>query len=585
MMDGAESVGEVFAITQDSKGFLWIGGKNGIARYDGYRFHRYLNSAADPHSLTSNYVRDILEDSHGDLWIATENGGVLRLNRDHDNFDRVENSSEVIASVEGRTFNHIFEDRQGNVWFAGAYGIGLYDRALHKIVKQFQRTVIDNHEATGISSDGDSGFAIALAGGFGYLNKRLDTVELFESKPHDPSALANNNVRAIITDSGGRIWLAHDLGISQFHPDTKRFDNYVIDNASTKSPGTPVWSIYQDKQNTLWLSTDGNGLMYFDPDTKRMGSYTASAYPSSLSNSAVRRVYQDKIGDLWVGMFPIGLNHFDHSNSYVSLYSNFVRNEAGMFRNQVWACLEDAKGNIWLGVDSLGLVYFDRKRKTFSQSYEGFDFSKLKFPNTVLSLFIDSHQNLWFGSWAQGIGRLNLKTKAYELFRDPAGGKQVFPARHAWHFFEAQDGTIYIGTTSDGFVTYSYETNQFTAHRGEVKISNNKTQVSDNVWDTRQDHDGNLWFATSSGIVIYDKKAAAYRRFIHDPNDESSVAENWIASFLEDSKGRLWVSTLGGGLDLWHPETQSFSHLRVGDGLISNSLEEFINIEHGRDLT
>ena len=581
MMDGAQDVGEVFAFAQDSKGFIWIGGKNGLARYDGYRFHIYLNSPTDPQSLSANYIRDIFEDSHGELWVATVNGGVSRLNRDRDNFDRIEYVNGSHSRHDSETIYHVMEDSYGNIWFAGDDGIGLYDRAQKKIVQQLQGSILDKYTVSGIAQDGDNGYAISTAGGFFYWNKHLNQLERFEYKANEPNGLPSNFVRSVITDSAGRIWLAHDKGLSRFDPHSKQFENFIITNAGTKAPGTPVWSIYQDKQNTLWLSTDGNGLMYFDPDTKRMGSYTSSAYPSSLSHSVVRRVFQDKAGDLWMGMFPIGVNHFDRSNNYMSLYNNFVRNREGMFRNQVWAFVEDEKGNLWLGIDSLGLVYFDRKHGTFSQTYEGFDFSKLNFPHTVLSLFKDSHQNLWFGSWAEGVGRLNLKTKQYDLFRTPQGSsKSVFPSRHVWSFMETRDGDIYIGTSGDGFVTYSYTTNEFTTHRRAAE-ADDKSLMADNVWFMHEGKDGILWMATSGGVLIYYPKTGEYQRYRHDSKDETSVAENRVTSLLEDSKGRMWVSTMGGGLDLWQPATHSFTHLRVNDGLISNSVHGVVEDRKG----
>src|SRR4051812_12980830 len=85
MMDADQTVGEVLAIRQDKYGFIWIGGKTGLARYDGYRFKIFVNNSKDEHSLSANYIRDIFEDSQGRLWIASENGGMLLYNRDIEN--------------------------------------------------------------------------------------------------------------------------------------------------------------------------------------------------------------------------------------------------------------------------------------------------------------------------------------------------------------------------------------------------------------------------------------------------------------------------------------------------------------------
>src|SRR5688572_30455316 len=123
----AESVGEVIAITQDSKGFIWFAGRGGLARYDGYRFHTYRAQPDDPTALGHNYLTDIVEDSTGELWIGTFGGGVARLNRHLDNFYtyRYKNPPGKIAN---QRIDQIYEDAEKNLWIVGPSGIASYNR-------------------------------------------------------------------------------------------------------------------------------------------------------------------------------------------------------------------------------------------------------------------------------------------------------------------------------------------------------------------------------------------------------------------------------------------------------------------------
>jgi two-component system, sensor histidine kinase ChiS len=591
LMDGDATVGEVQAFKQDRHGFIWIGGKTGLARYDGYRFKIFVNNSKDEHSLSASFIRDIVEDSQGQIWIGTDGGGVLKYNRDLENFDRIEYAdtgdapadTKIVGNRRFEIINRIYEDSHKNLFFAGNFGIGRYDPTSGKIVQELSSDALKKYLINSIAQVGDNDYLVTAANGGYYWRRNEGIGEDLLHKPGDLSSLPTNVLRDVMVDSYRNIWVAHDKGISRFRLETKDFENIFIPNANPRINGTPIWSIFEDNKRMLWLASDGNGVMYLDPVTRNMGGYSASPSYASLSKAVVRRIYQDRAGDYWVGMFPAGASYYDSSNNSFSLYNNFVKNREGEFRNQVWAFQEDELGNLWLGIDDLGLVYFDRSKNTFSQTYQGFDFSNKGFPRTVLSIFKDSHNNLWFGSWAEGIGRINLKTKQYELFTSPKNSNPntVFPAKHVWQMIETRSGEIYFATSSNGFVNYSYSTDEFVNHKRDPSAPADKALLSDNVWHMYENDDGRIWMGTSSGIAIYDPKTAKIEKIAADPDSEHGLSHYWVTSFLKDSKGRFWVSTMGGGLNQWHPESRRFTRYRAVDGLGSDGVQGVIEGSNG----
>src|SRR6218665_3579913 len=70
------SQGMVNSMLQDADGFIWIGTKEGLNRYDGCQFRVYTNDPYDPHSLGSNNIQALSEDSKGHIWVSTENAGI-----------------------------------------------------------------------------------------------------------------------------------------------------------------------------------------------------------------------------------------------------------------------------------------------------------------------------------------------------------------------------------------------------------------------------------------------------------------------------------------------------------------------------
>src|SRR6188474_214345 len=67
--DAGLSQSNVISILQDSRGFMWFGTRDGLNKYDGYKFTVYKNDPQNPHSLSNNFVRAITESKNGDLWI------------------------------------------------------------------------------------------------------------------------------------------------------------------------------------------------------------------------------------------------------------------------------------------------------------------------------------------------------------------------------------------------------------------------------------------------------------------------------------------------------------------------------------
>ena len=79
----------VFAILQDSKGYLWLGTIDGLNRYDGYQFKIFLNDPLDSASLSDNFISALFEDSNNNLWIGTINGYLNRFDRRTETFERI----------------------------------------------------------------------------------------------------------------------------------------------------------------------------------------------------------------------------------------------------------------------------------------------------------------------------------------------------------------------------------------------------------------------------------------------------------------------------------------------------------------
>ncbi|HVZ38707.1 MAG TPA: two-component regulator propeller domain-containing protein [Candidatus Kapabacteria bacterium] len=114
------SQNSVFAIYQDREGFLWLGTRDGLNRYDGYGFMVFRHDPLDSESLPWTSVMSITEDSDGNIWLASF-GRLCRLDRHTYRFVRVSYGvgNSLVRAIQG--------DRSGNMWIGTMNGLVRYN--------------------------------------------------------------------------------------------------------------------------------------------------------------------------------------------------------------------------------------------------------------------------------------------------------------------------------------------------------------------------------------------------------------------------------------------------------------------------
>src|SRR6266496_5956307 len=109
------SQSNVICILQDSHGFMWFGTRDGLNKYDGYKFTVYKNKTGDKNSISNNYVQAIKEGKDGCLWIATRGGGLNRYDREKNKFTSFKHDPKNKYSISSDVVNAVVEDKLGNV--------------------------------------------------------------------------------------------------------------------------------------------------------------------------------------------------------------------------------------------------------------------------------------------------------------------------------------------------------------------------------------------------------------------------------------------------------------------------------------
>lgn len=586
-------LGETRAIFQDSLGFMWFGGWNGLYRYDGANFKPILLSTLENGVKTSVPLANIIkifEDSRQLLWIGTTTG-IAIYNQKKEQLIKLENQYEQRTEITLSTITDIAELPDGNILATSNNGIFIIDPATLRYISINQDPALPmssdrpmHHIVTSIMFKDDH--SIWLGTSFG-LDKFDWKKRHFEHTK--PDALStetfNNEVRDIEPAPNNKLWLATANGLMLFDPESNTFKRYTNDPSNPDSlPSNNIWKLMKDAKGRLWIALDQGGLALYHAQDDRFISYKNSGSKStSLASNIVRTVFEDSSGDIWVGLYPEGIDFFDQSSTAIAAYTHNAADPNSLSHSSVLAISEDSEGNLWLGTDGGGLNYFDRKKGKFTRYLSDPNNPNTIASNAVLSTFIDSEGILWVGHWEGGITRVDPKTLTFT--RIPYNHPDNTPTEsdklnsgYVWAIYEDKKKNFWIGTHTGGLSLYDRKTLRFKHYW--LDANDPSTIGSEWIWRIYEDSRNNLWVGTSNSLDLLDRESGKFTHYKPNPDDPSSISNAYALCIHEDKKGRLWVGT-NGGLNLYDYNTRTFTHITKSQGLNSDSIRSIVEDENG----
>jgi signal transduction histidine kinase/ligand-binding sensor domain-containing protein/DNA-binding response OmpR family regulator len=575
----------VNCILQDSRGFMWIATRNGLNRYDGYKFITFRYDAKDSTSLSNNMVTDIAEDNNGNIWLSTQ-GGLNMYQRSTGRFIRYLHDDSKPGSLGNNIINRLFFDN-GNLWIAT------------------QNAGLDR------------------------FNLKANA---FEHHPHldsDPTSLSDNNARTVYKDSKGQIWIGTGGGgLNQYNPQTKKFNHFpYIDPVTKLVLGRNVVSVFEDNQRRLWLGTQGDGLFLFDRDNHtfkrflhddkdpgsiptntiyalntdeqgnlwvgtengglcilnhRTGKFTTYQHDevdnNSMNGNSVYGICRDRSGNMWVGAFGGGINLSKKTTASFALYRHNSKPES-LSNNYVLDLAEDKDHKIWIGTDGGGLNRFDPQTGIFNSYKKPADGKNGITGNYVLTVKPDAVGNLWIGTWGDGLSVMDIKTKTFINYKPDAAKPNGIGGNNIYYIMHTRDNKTWLSTFNDGIDRYDPQTKIFTHYR--FKAGDATSLSSDRPYVMYEDRKNNVWIGTSDGgLNLFNAKTGTFRRFTHDEKT-NSLSNNGVTDIFEDSKGRLWLATLS-GLDMFDRARNRFITYTKKDGLPSDIIYAIREDDHGK---
>lgn len=569
LQDQVESIGHVNDLVQDTLGFMWFGGSNGLARFDGYRLTIYRNDPADPASLPSNFVNDLLVTKGGEFWIGTR-AGLHRYDPRQDRFVNYAYQGDAGENAVVNDVNYLLEDRGQRLWLATRGGLFELQRdpdGFRQVPLPVYPAVGGNAALWSIAEDAAGYLWLGhQTGGVTRYHPEKNTFDFYRHAPQDPSSISSDDVRDIYVDSRDRVWLGtYGSGLNRFDRDQGRFVRYAHD---TSEKGGIIWDVLEDKNGQIWVG-DGQAVSLLDESD---GSFTSFRYlegqTETPGNHVVTSLFQDRAGDIWVGYFPSGVDMVDARSS---VFHNFRHNPYDtntITDGGVISSFEDNKGNLWIGT-GFGLNYFDRQSGRFTRTTHVAGDNSTPSGSTVLSVVEDHAGVLWLGIWSGGLNRRDPVTGKYTYYLPQADNPRSLLGKEPWDVMEDSRRTLWVATEM-GLNRYDPATDDFTRFLPPPEMMDGDTTLYSRV--LYEDSHDNLWWGTVRGLFLIDRDTGQFTRYNHRDGDSTSLGADFVTAIFEDRHGQLWLGTEGGGVSVMDYDTRSFTTYTVAQGLADDTV-------------
>ena len=553
--DGLSNL-NVKCLLQDRTGYLWVGTDNGLFRYDGSSFRGF----GHPDGLSNTEVLSLAEAPAGALWIGT-NSGVSQASGDH--FQTVDVGEEgPIRSIgfdaagdayleqDGRILQGIPSARGGYRFKTIVTGTvsGLFVNGSNVLfgkdggLWQFKGNKTQPFErSSGLPRDQWGAIAEDTLGNL-WVRSRTRLFELPRAQSHFVDR-SEGILRAadtyLYTDRHGSVYVSTTSGTIVLTGNQRT----SID-ARHGLPADPSGPMLIDREELLWLGTDGGGLV------RRLGhgEWTAWKKEDGLLRNSVWAVERGRDGKTWVGTSG-GLNILDASGHVLRSWTN--RN--GLPGDRVLSLLEAPSGDFYAGTDSGAISHFNAQGMLL-QTYSAKDGY---LADRVSAMALDRQGRLW----AIGIGgcfrtEMPLSTGQPHFERMEIPG---IPSRASFRDILIDDHGIVWIASSRGLARYDGK---------DWKILSVHEGLESPDLGVVAQAQGAIWIAYRDALGMTRLQGPNYTPSHITVQD--GLHSNQVYAIKSDQKGRLWVST-DTGMDLF--DTGRWRHFGSEDGLIWNDTD------------
>ena len=506
LKDGLPST--VRCILTDEQGFVWIGTRSGLGRYDGHELKKYVHQADDPHSIPHNFIYQMIEDEQNNIWILTDKG-VARYRRQSDDFfiPTNESGNNIIVYSVCLTKGGVLFGSKNKIFFYN------YQDASLRLLQSFEREL--NYNVT-LLTLWDEHTLLCCSRWQGLLLLDLKT-----GKYNPPPFDCGKEIMNIFIDSQKRIWVApYNGGLNCLTRDGKLLATYTTRNSSLSN--NVVLSL-AEREGQIWIGTDGGGINVFEGD-KRIAIYKKET--GDIPSNFILTSLQDSKGNLWFGSFQGGISYYDTRNKRFRSISLM-----GQYNQDVRTIYEDTQHNIWVGYSG-GIIVLNPLNMEIIRHYNT-ENSELH-SDFVRSIAQDEKGRFWIGTFGDGLGVYTPDLQQIKTFVQREG----FCSNTVNQIIQDKHKRMWIGT-GEGLVCFpSTDVLTYKTYQRKDGLTNT------NICAITEDKQGNIWFSNNKGVSCY---VTAKDCFYHYGHSDDVPAGSFSSGCVTQNKnGWIYFGSING---------------------------------------
>lgn len=494
--DGKDFPSDIRAIAKHDN-ILWIGSLNGLFKYDLIKEKLDSISKDTYTGLPHNTIYSIITTHDNTLYIGTYNG-LCKYIPKSDSFETIDLPSDNKRS--NLFINSLLEDTNTHdIWIGTEGALYKYSPDTYKIE---EISFFHDNSIKSLAIDGDNNLVLATDNGLYIYNDTDNSISHFVHDSRNGRSLSNNIIWGVFADKEKNIWLGTDYGIS-LSRNNKSMQSIPISQITGIGDGNRFHSIYKDSRGNYWFGGT-NGLIFSPSLTERTDNaiwYKMGDTKYPISHNRIRHIYEDKDNNLWVATDG-SINRYDYQKKQFVHYS-IVDSTNTLNSNWAYNIFEDDKGRLWIAT-CLGGIFVVNKEQLLNSS--GNYVAEMNYstrnglPGNFVNQIIPDHSgNVWVLLYNNGINKINVSTNTIDKFPIEEGTNNENPN--------------YVICDDDGFLWGGYRggivrINTKTSSSDFIKFDN----FSNSEILSLIEVDDNIWISTTEGLWVLNRKTNDVKR-------------------------------------------------------------------------
>lgn len=527
-------------IFSDSQGNLWVAGESGISLYipeiDG--FYNFTDSK-EHELITGLKFRVISQVDDNTIWFGTRNSGIAVFDMTQSKF------TALIDKNSGLQSNKIMDisvDSEQNIYVATEDAGLLYSLSQSSFFQSFnlesavplptnklRSILIDNKKRLWLGS---------INSGLILFDLDKGVLQHLQTSIENPYSICSNSINDIYQDKDGYIYIATDSGgLCEWDENSGSFIRYVHNDSNNASLiDDRVLSLFQDKGGVLWVGTS-LGISKWNRSVNNF-QLVNSKTPTgrNLSSDIITSFAEAENGDLYVGTWGEGINVIDIDASTISHIKAQPGNDEALQDDRITTLLIDSKQNLWVGTYRAGLYFRKSGNNKFIQYQNDPEDDSTLSSNQISKIMEIGNGNLAVGTWGGGVNIITSSGDIQRFLHDERDKKSLSNNRIT-HMIDGGNNTIWIATRGGGLNHFDLATKEF------LRVPIDSTEI----WSVLLT-DKHLWISTSDKgvgkISIQDVKAELFD--FDYIGTKQGLESNFTYGLLADEQGNIWISTSKG---------------------------------------